>query len=137
MKDEIPIMARRSVLLSALYLVTACGGATRVTPASSSTRPRLSPVTVPWCVVPGSDVDSGFAIAQARHLFDSRSLALEPHSVERVVARLVGRDSLVALSFPEGWLVRLMPVAKNTLGGGGLVWVDGATGCPILLIRYE
>jgi len=87
--------------------------------------------------VPGSAVDSAFAVAQARHLFDASSLALKAQSVERVVARLAVKDSSVSLSVPEGWLVRLMPVAKGTLGGGGLVWVNGATGCPMLLIQYE
>ena len=87
--------------------------------------------------MPGSNVDSTFAVAQARSLFASSDLVLKPHSVERVVARLVGKDSSVSLSFPEGWLVRLMPVEPNTLGGGGLVWVDGATGCGILLLHYE
>jgi len=136
-KEEIRTIARRRALTSVLCLLTACRGASRVTPAGSTANGRLCPVTVPWCVLPGSDVDSAFAVAQARHLFDSSYLALEEHSVERVVARLVAKDSSVALSLPEGWLVRLMPVAKNTLGGGGLVWVNGATGCPILLIRYE
>src|SRR5438045_9129240 len=107
MKEDIRTIARRRAVMSALCLLTACRGASRVTPAGSTANARLSPVTVPWCVLPGSDVDSAFAVAQARHFFDSSYLALDEHWVERVVARLVAKDSSVALSLTEGWLVRL------------------------------
>ncbi len=134
MKEEITIVPGRKVL-PVLWLLTACGHASTVASVSSHPITRVSPV--PWCVVPGSTVDSTFAVTQARSVFTSSELPLKPHSVERVVARLSGKDSSVSFSFPEGWLVRLMPVEPNTLGGGGLVWVDGATGCPILLLHYE
>jgi hypothetical protein len=137
MNEEDSSISGRSVLASFLCPLIACGGASRLTPVNSPATTRQPPVTTPWCVVPGSAVDSAFAVAQARHLFDASSLALKPQSVERVVARLAVKDSSVSLSVPEGWLVRLMPVAKGALGGGGLVWVNGATGCPMLLIQYE
>jgi hypothetical protein len=135
MEEEITTIPGWKVLPFVLLLVTACGRASTVASARSHPITRVSPV--PWCVAPGSKVDSTFAVAQARSLFTSSELPLKPHSVEPVVARLAGKDSSVSLSFPEGWLVRLMPVEPNTLGGGGLVWVDGATGCPILLLHYE
>ena len=127
----------RAVLAPLLGLLIACGGASRVMPVPSPATARPFPVAAPWCVVPGRDVDSALAVAQALQLFDCSSLPVEPQSVERVVARVVAKGSSVSLSVPEGWLVRFAPVAKLTLGGGGLVWVNGATGCPILLIRYE
>ena len=127
----------RTVLPHVVALVIACGSASRVVPARSPASVRPLPAETSWCVVPGTDVDSALAVAQALQLFDSSSLPVEPKSVERVVARVVAKDSSVSLSVPDGWLVRFAPVATLTLGGGGLVWVNGATGCPILLIRYE
>jgi len=135
MRGQITTILEGKILPFVLWLLIACGRAS--TTASASAHPIARASQVPWCVVPGSNVDSTFAVAQARSLFASSDLVLKPHSVERVVARLVGKDSSVSLSFPEGWLVRLMPVEPNTLGGGGLVWVDGATGCGILLLHYE
>ncbi len=135
MGEQITTVLRVKILPFVLWLLTACGRAS--TMASTSSRPIARPSPVPWCVVPGSKVDSTFAVAQARSLFASSALSLKPDSVEQVAARLVGRDSSVSVNFPEGWLIRLVPVQPNTLGGGGLVWVNGATGCPILLIHYE
>jgi hypothetical protein len=38
----------------------------------------------------------------------------------------------------EAFVVRLVLVdPPGFLGGGGVVWVDGETGCPIVLVRYE
>jgi len=135
MDEWITTLARGRIFPSVLSLLIACSRASTIATASSHPIARASPV--PWCVVPGSTVDSTFAVAQARSLFASSELPLKPHSVQQVVARVVGKDSSVSLTLPEGWLVRLVPAEPNTLGGGGLVWVHGATGCPILLIRYE
>lgn len=127
-------MARANIP-SGLWLLIACGTANPGAPGRPRSIARPSPV--PWCVVPGSTVDSTFAVAQAKTLFVASSLTLKAYSVEQVVAHVVGRGSSVIIDHPEGWLVRLAPVNPNTLGGGGLVWVDGETGCPMLLIHYE
>jgi len=138
MDERLAIMLGAKALTLAVCFLTACGGASAIPPAAS--KPTRPPSPVPWCVTPGSEVDSTFAVAQARTLFVSNEPPLKPHSVQRVIAHLEGKnpkDSTFSLDLPEGWLVRLMPVTPNTLGGGGLVWVNGATGCPILLIHYE
>jgi len=138
MAEGLAIMLGSKARTLAVCFLTACGGASAIPPAASRPTPRPSPV--PWCVTPGSEVDSTFAVAQARSLFASNEPPLKPHSVQRVIAHLEGKnskDSMFSLNIPEGWLVRLMPMAPNTLGGGGLVWVNGETGCPILLIQYE
>ena len=119
------------LITASLSLVVGCRGVSHL--AQASPPPKPGPVPVPWCVVPGTNVDSAFAVAQARSILESPALPLTPYSVEPVVAK----DSSTGLRFGEGFLVRLMPVNRNTLGGGGLVWVNGGTGCPILLIQYE
>ncbi len=137
MDERLAIMLGSTALTLAVCFLTACGGASAIPPVASKPTPRPSP----WCVTPGSEVDSTVAVAQARTLFASTDEPpLKPHSEQRVMAHLEGKnskDSTFSLNFPEGWLVRLMPVAPITLGGGGLVWVDSETGCPILLIHYE
>ena len=122
-------------------LLAACHTTTNLPSARPVTAPTSSVVPVPWCVVPGTKVDSAFAVAQARHLLESPDFPLKPQAVVTVVADSVDTNvvnhSPFHLHFEEGFLVRLLPVAKYTLGGGGLVFVNSSTGCPILLIHYE
>ena len=119
----------------AACLLSACHTASHVSSASPAASPSSSITPVPWCVVPGTKVDSAFAVAQARRILESPDLPLTPQAVDTVAA--VAKDSSFHLRFEEGFLVRLIPVAKNTLGGGGLAFVNSGTGCPILLIHYE
>ena len=75
-----------------------------------------------WCVQRNATVDSAVAVEQAIRFLSSRSSEpLKLGSIRHV---------------DEGFLVSLVP-ARLIAGGGGLVWVDGETGCPILLIRGE
>ncbi len=92
-----------------------------------------APAPLKWCIAVGGTVDSALAVAQARHVFEGSVGELMPHSVQRIVLK----DSLSGLRVDEGFLVWFVPVIRGSLGGGGLVWVNGATGCPILLIQYE
>jgi phage-related tail fiber protein len=81
-----------------------------------------------WCVAAGGVVDSAFAVEQARNAvigstFSSSSMSLKPYAIQPV---------------EQGILVSLVSAGPGvSLGGGGLVWIDGETGCPILLKRYE
>lgn len=127
---------------SALVLVfSTLSGCTRVPvnqpqPAlvsGSEPRPARPPRQ---CNPVGGVVDSVIAVAQARRILESSLVPLRPQSVEPVVA-VVAKDSSSAFRLNEGFLVRLVAASKNVLGGGGLVWVDGETACPILLIRYQ
>ena len=91
---------------------------------------RAAPVSLPlgkWCISGGAVVDSSFAVAQARDALTGRYLSgeYEPLGVEHTA---------------QGILVSLgsRSVGKSiSLGGGGLVWVDGETGCAIVLKHYE
>jgi|SRR5882672_8679097 len=92
--------------------------------APASNMPRL-----PCDVNSGVRVDSAFAVTQASRALEGflpTGGSLEPYAVEVV---------------REGMLVSLVPVRPLVggvvLGGGGLVWVDEDTGCPIVLRRYE
>jgi hypothetical protein len=79
----------------------------------------------PWCTTPGVAVDSAFAVQQASRKLQTphHTWTFAPQSVQAV---------------PEGFLVRmLVQEPRGLMGGGGLVWVDGETGCAIVLIRYE
>ena len=76
----------------------------------------------------GIRVDSAFAVEQARRAlqgFLPTGGSLEPYTVEVV---------------RQGMLISLVPRSSQgpgevglVLGGGGLVWVDRGTGCPIVL----
>jgi|SRR5882672_10031712 len=125
------IRVKRGFHLAFVFLA-ACRSASQMTPASWVAKPQASQIPADWCVAVNSPIDSAFAIAQARHLFDSTPV-LVPQAVDRIVLR----DSLSGLRAPEGFVVRLVPAARGALGGGGLVWVNAVTGCPILLIHYE
>jgi hypothetical protein len=119
-----------SVIVLALSALMSCARA----PVSDRHAARQA---AQWCTAVGGLVDSVLAVAQARRVFESDPFPLIPQSVERVVA-VVGKDSLSSLRLTEGFLVRLMPLNRDALlGGGGLVWVNAVTACPILLIRYE
>ena len=135
MQLRVPSIVERNTVLSLWCFLTACSSASTISPPVS--HPLVRPSPVPWCVSPGSKVDSAFAVKQALSPFASDDLPVMPHSVERIEARIVGKDSSVTVTLLEGWLIRLMPINRMTLGGGGLVWVDGETGCPIVLKRYE
>ena len=93
---------------------------------------NLSPIRADWCVARNEQVDSAFAVAQAQRVLEDTLLPLKADSV-----RSVGTQSLLdGLPVFEGWLLTLSPT-RLVLGGGGRVWVDGETGCAIVLRRYE
>ena len=123
-----------SALSIPVCLVAACHTASHLPSARPVTGPSSSVGPVPWCVVPGTKVDSAFAVAQARRLLESPDLPLMPQAVDTIavdtVATNLAKNSSFHLRFEEGFLVRLMPVAKNTLGGGGLVFVNSALAAP-------
>jgi len=95
-------------------------------------KPQRVPIRPDWCVAANERADSAFAVKQALTVLEDSLVPLKPASVHTA-----GQQSLLD-GFPifEGYLVTLLPM-RPMLGGGGLVWVDGETGCPILLKRYE
>lgn len=76
------------------------------------------------CSRAGPPVDSARAVKQARDALKSSESVrvLDPKSIEHL---------------NEGYLVRMTVTSPPTLGGGGLVWVDGESGCAVVLTRYE
>ena len=110
----------------------ACHGAGKSVSIASAPTPRLPPIRPDWCVARNERVDSAFAVAHAQQALEDSLVPLKPDSV-----RTVGMQSLLdGLPMFEGFLVTLVPT-RPMLGGGGLVWVDGETGCVIVLRRYE
>ena len=116
----------------ALCFVAACHGAGHLPEASGVPTQRRTPIRPDWCVAAGARVDSAFAVQQASQVLEDSLLPLQPVSVQPF-----GEQSLLD-GFPmfEGFLVTLAPT-RLVAGGGGLAWVDGETGCPILLKRDE
>ncbi len=99
-------------------------------PGQMSVVKRPTSIRPDWCVAEGSTVDSVFVVAQALSVLEDTLLPLRPYSVRRV------EEHIGSLSLLEGFLVSLMPT-RPMGGGGGLVWVDSETGCPILIKAYE
>lgn len=80
------------------------------------------------CVTAEQNVDSSFVLAQARRALSPAGRELVPTMVQPV------QDQGIEL----GVLVSLIIAGPNApVGGGGLVWVDIDSGCPIVLRRYE
>jgi hypothetical protein len=92
----------------------------------------VRPLRPDWCIGANARVDSAFALGQAQHVLADTLLPLKAVSV-----RPVGPQSLLdGMPIFEGFLVSLVPT-RLMLGGGGLVWIDGETGCPVVLKGYE
>lgn len=106
-------------LFLTLAALNACGslphGRTGAAPAGQS------------CIEAGRQVDSSFAVAQARRAVSQPGFSLEVSSLQAI------RDQGVEL----GLLISLVADQPPVVGGGGLVWVDIETGCAIVLRRYE
>jgi len=80
------------------------------------------------CLPSGTNLDSVFAVTQARSALAQADLALRVSSFRMI--REEGVDLGLIISFVPG---RQPPPA----GGGGLVWLDIETACPTVLRRYE
>jgi len=96
-----------------------------------ATAQRQAPARPPgWCVDPGHAVDSSFAAGQAiRALTDS-------NSKRAGLTFKVNYYQVVAEG--QGVAISVVPASRPLpVGGGGLVWVDLETGCPIILRHYE
>ena len=78
-----------------------------------------------WCVEAHGVVDSSFAVGQARGALEGRS-SMTP-----------GLSARAITVTEEGLIISLVVKEPRGTGGGGLVWVDGETGCAIILKRYE
>jgi len=99
-------------------------------PGQISVVKSLASLGADWCLPQGATVDSALAVKQALNVMADTSLPLEPHSFQRV------EDHVGNLSFLQGFLVSVIPT-RPSLGGGGIVWVDAGSGCPIVLHHYE
>jgi len=82
----------------------------------------------PRCVATGTTIDSTFLVTQARRALAQPGLALEVSSYRWI------RENGVELGLVISLVAGRQPAV---VGGGGLVWVDVETGCPIVLRRYE
>ena len=75
--------------------------------------------------------DSSFFVRQAR-----RALGDSAAEESRATLRADSYQVIVVESLEQGVIVSLVSRPPR-LGGGGLVWVDIETRCPIVLRRYE
>jgi hypothetical protein len=67
-------------------------------------------------------------VEQARRALSQPAYRLEPGAILPIQVEGVELGVVVSLTVAE---------PGNTVGGGGLVWVDIETGCSIVLRRYE
>lgn len=79
------------------------------------------------CAPAGTRVDSSFVAEQARGVLSRPGYTLRVDSFQPVRAS----------GIEVGVLISLVSSEPPVVGGGGLVWVDVETGCPIVLRRYE
>lgn len=115
-------MMNRSTVLSHSFAVVAVLGWMGQCGRSSETGARAR-VADDLCGRRAIVVDSAFAVAQARRALEGflpPVSSLVPSRVEFV---------------REGVLITLVREHPQGTGGGGLVWVDGDNGCPIVLRR--
>lgn len=80
------------------------------------------------CVESGRTIDSAFAVEQARKAIAQDGFTFSPRFVQPVRDQGIELGLLISLALVE---------PRNTVGGGGLVWVDVETGCATVLRRYE
>lgn len=80
------------------------------------------------CASPGVNLDSAFAVGEARRILSQPGMTLEPNNIQPVRAEGIELGLLISLR---------VAAPPNLVGGGGLVWVDLETGCAIVLRRYE
>jgi hypothetical protein len=77
-----------------------------------------------WFTVAGRSVDSAFIINQARASLIDDSTSVQLQLLPDSVVHVSGKRGVY-----EGFIVRMLVSAPSpTIGGGGLVWVDGETG---------
>jgi hypothetical protein len=109
--------AHLNLAMAAVFLA-ACAGQTSSQQSSGNSSPG-------WCTVRRQSVDSSLAIEQARAALmgNYRVPELKPDSFAKLF---------------DGYVVRMMAAEPaKTVGGGGVVWIDGETGCANVLLRYE
>jgi len=85
-----------------------------------------------WCIDPEHRPDSTFFARQAIG-------ALSDSVTRRLGFELKVNDYQIikTSTLEQGVIVSVVVARPPVLGGGGLVWVDLETGCPIVLRRYE
>ena len=85
-----------------------------------------------WCTDPTRMGDSTFVVDQARKALSD--------SVTRRLGFVYKVESYQAIETEhllQGVIVSLVVTRPLVFGGGGLVWIDAETYCPIVLRRYE
>ena len=112
--------------VAAVALVVACQAAPQSTlpPGDGTVGRRVGECSA------GRSIDSAYVVRAAAEAVGGADGAatLRPVTFEPVVA---------PGPIEEGILVRLAPRASGQLGGGGLAFVDGESGCAVALKLYE
>jgi hypothetical protein len=85
-----------------------------------------------WCTDSTRMGDSTFVVDQAiKALSDSVTKRLG------FVYKVDSYQAIETGPLLQGVIVSLVAIRPSMLGGGGLVWIDAETYCPIVLRRYE
>ena len=128
MNDPVPTRLTRTAALTLAAVLSACGGnpQQQVQGQPDEARamaqqgpPVQGPPPVAHCGAP--EPDSTTIVSMALQAIQTPDLPLRVSSFVR---------------HHEGVLVSLLPRRRDTVGGGGLVWVD-RDGCLMVLKRYE
>jgi hypothetical protein len=121
-------MTRHRIVFTLLMISLESACQTQSKSAESSARPTKHPSSNQTCIASGSSVDSTFATEQALRAMAPSELTLAPRLVQPVRDQGIELGLLISLTVTE---------PRNTVGGGGLVWIDLESGCAIVLRRYE
>ncbi len=105
-------------------------GALLVLPASGAAQSRPRPPIPRWCTDSTQRGDSAFIVRRAME-------AIADSSESRMALQVDGFQVIRTAHLEQGVIVSLVSANPATRGGGGLVWVDAETHCPIILRLYE
>ena|SRR5438552_762413 len=128
------MVASRIIIVSGLWFALAGWASYRIITIRAAHVAQLRPESAPnpqvvrpplKCELAGTKLNEFIAEVQARGALSEGPFDKSPFTIYSVKA------------VDDGFLVSLGPTEPMTLGGGGLVWVDGETGCLSILRRYQ
>ena len=99
-------------------------------PATGLGQARRRPLAPAWCTDATQKGDSAFIVSRAIK-------AVTDSAGSRIALKVDDFQVIKTASLEQGVLVSLVAANPHTRGGGGLVWVDAETLCPIILRLYE
>jgi len=99
-------------------------------PAAGLGQARSRPPAPRWCTDATQKGDSAFIVSRAIK-------AVADSARNRIALKVDDFQVIRTASLEQGVIVSLVAANPHARGGGGLVWVDTETLCPIILRLYE